>query len=171
MLVRTSADGPEVLSKAKSALQDVSYEINDGDGGAEEDEDAPAGRGARGAVLEAKTRGEAGGASTAAEAARRAKQDELGAAKNAETLRRLTEQSARAQSKASASGQAADYNVYASAAEVPADRTHGAIVQARPRAAISFIRLPTPGPYLQPRWTARRTQCFSRYMALLFHST
>jgi nucleosome binding factor SPN SPT16 subunit len=72
-----------------------------------------------------------------AEARRKVDQDDLGARKNEETLRRLTEANRRNAEAASTSGAAQDFVAYRSPADVPSERAREAlIVVDRPKEAV-----------------------------------
>ena len=127
VLVKPAGESPEVLTaSALSKASDISYEIAAGD---DERLDEPAKP-----EQKAAARQDAG---AAAEARRKAQQDELGARKNAETLQRLTEASRRNAQAASSSGAATEFIVYKHVADVPADRSRdGVIVVDRSRESV-----------------------------------
>lgn len=126
VLVAPAHAPAELLTTAASKPADVQYQLAEPEAASA----PPARSGAkaaagRSAVLEDKTRADAGGG---AEARRKAAQDELAAVKNGETLRRLTEAKRRNAQAASSSGAATDFAAYRVPSDVPAERAREPLI-------------------------------------------
>lgn len=128
-VVVTKGAAEIITSKAKAVYSDISYEIKDDDEEEVKEEAAePVRTKGASAVLNAKTRGEAGKGNEEQEAIRKQKQEELAKRKNAETLARLTEQSQRANAAASTSQASVDINAFRSAADIVPQRSREGMI-------------------------------------------